>query len=100
MGKAMADETVKRRAHIELTAYWGNDDAESTIKVSRARWKKIQDGAVYVTSAWGWYEGSRFSVAWCFSNGEVTINGDVGMQCVVDLPVSELIVQVMPLTGN
>jgi hypothetical protein len=92
----MAQKTEKRRAHIEITAYWGNDDAESTIKVSRRRWKEIQEGAEYATTAWGWYEGSRFSVAWSFAGGEVSIDGDDGMQCVVDLPICELIAQTSP----
>jgi hypothetical protein len=29
-------------------------------------------------------------VAWVFENGKVTINGEDGMVCVKDLPVSEL----------
>jgi hypothetical protein len=81
----------KSRIQIELTAVWGNDDADSTIKVSRRRWKLIQDGAEYGTSAWSWYEGRRFSVAWHFSKGTVSVHGEDGMECVVMLPVDELI---------
>lgn len=93
----MIQRTAKRRPSVELTACWGNDDAESTIRVSRRRWKEIQEGAGYATSAWGWYEGRRFPVAWNFVGGEVSIDGDGGMQCVVDLPISELVVQISPL---
>lgn len=88
----MSRKSANRRVYVELTAYWGNDDAESTIKVSRRRWQSIQDGSSYETSAWGWYEGGRFSVAWRFSGALVTIDGEDGMQCAVDLPVSDLIV--------
>lgn len=86
----------KHRIHIQLTAVWGNDDAESTIKVSRRRWKLIQDGAEYETSAWSWYEGSRFSVGWHFSDGTVSVSGEDGMECVSMLPVEELIVHTSP----
>lgn len=88
----MIQKGAKRRAYVELTAYWGNDDAESTIKVSRRRWEAIQKGSEYKTSAWGWYEGRRFSVSWCFVRGEVSIDGDDGSQCVVKNSVSDLIV--------
>lgn len=87
----MTQKRAKRRAYVELTAYWGNDDAESTIKVSPRRWEAIQEGANYETSAWGWYEGRRFSVDWRFAGGNVSIDGEDGRQCVVEIPISELI---------
>ncbi len=90
----MKKRATRRRAYVELTAFWGNDDAESTTKVSRRRWKEIQDGAEYSTVAWSWYEGRRSSVLWRFAGGEVSIDGEDGMQCVVDLPVGELIVEI------
>lgn len=89
----MTPRATKRRPSVELTAYWGDDDAESTIRVSLRRWREIQEGAEYGTRAWGWYEGGRLSVAWYFDGGRVSIDGEGGMQCVVDLPVSELVVQ-------
>ncbi len=85
-------KSPKGQPQVELLAYWGNDDAESTIKLSRRRWRDIQDGARYVTNAWGWYEGKRFSVVWHFADAEFTIDGDDGMQCIVDCPISELVV--------
>ena len=42
---------------IELTACWGNDDAESTIKLSKSKWKSIQTGAQFQKNAWSYYEG-------------------------------------------
>ena len=89
----MKKKSAKPRVYVELTAVWGNDDADSIIKVSRRRWNEIQAGAEYEISAWSWYEGERSSVAWSFSGGAVSIDGDDGMQCVADLPVSELIAQ-------
>lgn len=89
----MAKQSTKRRVHVELTALWGNNDAESTIKVSRRKWDEIQKGAKYDTTAWGCYEDQRFPVAWTFNGGEVSIDGDDGMQCVAELPVTELIVK-------
>jgi hypothetical protein len=66
------------RVCIELTAVWGNDDAESTIKVSRRMWAKIQNGAEYATSAWSWYEGKRYRVAWRFNSGNVSVDNADG----------------------
>lgn len=43
---------MKPTSHVELTAVWGNDDADSTIKVSQRRWKQIQEGAEFEASAW------------------------------------------------
>ena len=86
-------KTTKPRIYVQLTAFWGNG-VDSTIKVSRRRWKEIQDGAEYETSAWSWYEGSRFSVYWHFTDGKVSVGGGDGMECVVGLPVTELLAHV------
>jgi len=83
--------TCNRRAYVELTVYWGNDDAESTIKISPRRWKQIQEGAQYETSAWGYYEGTRFSVYWHFSGGVFSIGGDDYAEWVRERPVSDLL---------
>ena len=93
LNSSMIERTTKSRINVELTAFWGNDDAGSTIKVSRRRWKQIQEGAEYSTSAWGWYEGKRFSVIWSFSDGKVTVFGDDGLDCVINLPVNQLMVE-------
>ena len=82
-----------RRIQVELTAVWGDDDAESTIKISCRRWKQIQEGVEYSASAWAWYEGRRFSVDWHFSGGNVSVHDKEGDEHVIDLPVGELIAQ-------
>lgn len=86
----MKKKARKPRVYVELTAVWGNDDAESTIKISRRRWAAICAGAEYETSAWSWYEGMRSAVVWIFANGRVTIEGEDGMQAVANLPVLSL----------
>ena len=83
------------RIYIELTALWGNDDVDSTIRISRRRWKNIQEGAEYATSATYYYEGGRGSVFWRFSGGLLSISGDEGRECLVDHPVEDLIVDVV-----
>jgi hypothetical protein len=90
----MEKKATTPRVYVQLTAVWGNDDADSTIKVSRRRWKDIQNGAEYDTFGWSWYEGERSLVSWHFADGKVSIDGDDGMECVVDDPVSELIVRI------
>jgi len=77
---------------VEVTAYWGNDDASSTIKISSRKWEKLKAGARLQKSAWSYYEGRRYSVLWSFVDGQVTIDGEDCSQHVVDLPVEELIV--------
>ena len=89
----MNSKKPKPKAHVKLTAYWGNDDAESTIKVSRSRWKAITEGGAYETTAWGGYEGGRFSVSWQFQNGSFSVLAADGNDCIIDAPIEELIVQ-------
>jgi hypothetical protein len=91
----MKRKAIKHRVYVALTAVWGNDDADSTIKVSRRRWQAIRAGAEYETSAWSWYEGKRYSVAWSFANGNVSVYGGYGLECVNDEPVAVLIAQIV-----
>lgn len=32
---------------VELTAYWGNEDVDSTIKVSAKKWEQIKAGVQF-----------------------------------------------------
>jgi hypothetical protein len=89
----LGNQTRKQRPQVKLTALWGNSDAESTIKVSRRRWKEIQEGSTFTKNAWGYYEGERFPVTWSFSHGEFSIDGPDAAQCVLDAPVAELHVE-------
>ncbi len=83
------------RVYIQVTAVWGNDDADSTIKVSRRCWKQIQEGAEYDTVAPFHYEGQSGSVAWHFSGGLLSILGDDDRECLIGHPVEDLIVDVV-----
>jgi hypothetical protein len=80
-----------------LTAFWGNDDAESTIKVSRRMWKKIQEGAEYKKSTWSWYEGHRYSVSWLFAQAEINIYGEHGAHYVVQEHVDSLLTEIVTI---
>ena len=82
---------VMTRTRIQLTAVWGNDDAQSSVLVSRRRWIAIQRGAEFTVDASSSYEGKRYKVVWRFANGQVSIDGVDGMECVVGLPLSELV---------
>lgn len=79
------------RTRIKLTAVWGNDDAESSVLVSHRQWTAIRTGADETVEALSFYEGRRYKVVWRFANCQVSIDGEDGMQCVVCLPVGELI---------
>ena len=76
---------------IELTAYWGGDCATSSIKISPKQWKQIKQGGEYYKRTWGYSDGQRFSVSWTFENGLYSIDGEDGMQCVVEEAIDELV---------
>ena len=80
------------RVFIELSAIWGNGDVGSSIRISRRRWKAIQEGAKHTAISTSYYEGTRFTNFWTFASAKVNIDGEDGMECVVDLPVDELYV--------
>lgn len=75
---------------ISLTAWWGNDDVCATIQISQSDWESIQNGEYYEEDCSYFYEGEEYAVTWVFSNAEVSIHGDNGMECVCDLPIDSL----------
>lgn len=85
----------KPRVYVSVTAVWGNGDAESEIKISRQRWRKIQQGEAYIRSGWGYYECSRSPVTWSFVNGLVSIEDNDGMECIVEESLDSLYVGVI-----
>ena len=78
---------------VVLKAYWGNDDAESSIKISAKKWEQIKAGAQFQKTAKSYYEGQKYNVTWSFANRVVSIDGEDGGQYIVELPVQEWIVQ-------
>lgn len=78
---------------IELTAYWGNDDADSTIVLENANWLKIQRGESLTIVSTSSYEGSEETVSWSFADGYFSIDGDDGRPCICDEPIDSLIVR-------
>lgn len=84
----------KNNSLIELTAFWGNDDASSKIKIKRNLWDQILSGAELSKSAVGYYEGLKFSVEWNFSKKKVTIIGEDGFEAVSEMSISELITNI------
>jgi hypothetical protein len=91
----MKNKSTKSKVYVMLTAIWGNDDADSTIKLSHTQWEAIRAGAEYETSTWSWYEGKRFPVNWSFVNGCVSIFGEDGMECLIDYPVDDLNIEMV-----
>ncbi len=85
---------ISPKTHVQVTATWGNDDVESSIKLSQKQWAAIEAGAEHEARAWAWYEGTRFSVRWSFRDGLVSIDGPDGMECMTELPVDELSVEI------
>jgi len=87
----VTDITAVPETGIELTACWGNGDAESTISVSDACWQSIRAGAEYEIPGVSVYEGSHYQVTWSFSSREVSIYGDDACELLLDYPIEELI---------
>jgi hypothetical protein len=83
---------VSAKKIVSITAYWGSDDAESTIELSAEQWQRIQRGASHVEHGVSWYEGESEGVCWSFQNCTISIDGADGRQCLVDAPISELFV--------
>lgn len=81
----------KPRVYVELTAFWGNDCVDSTIKVSRRRWAQIKLGAEYRHNTWSYYEGVRQHTRWHFKDSMVSIGyGNDLAEAIRDMPVEEL----------
>lgn len=92
---------TKSGPQIELTAWWGNDDVDASIQVTHSEWEAIQNGGQFEYGSSYFYEGKDYSAWWTFADGHVTIKGDDGMECVVELPVTELDARpVTPPDGN
>ena len=77
---------------VSVTAYWSEDDAESTLVLSDADWAALSVGATQVFQSKGFYEGEEFDVEWSFSNSYFCINGFDGRQCVVDETIQDLVI--------
>lgn len=60
---------------LEVTAYWGNDDAFSTIRMRRIIWCKIKEGASHKRGSYLWYKGLRYFCYWVFSGGLASVSG-------------------------
>lgn len=94
----MSNKT-KPRIYVQLRAVWGNDDAESTIKISRRRWEALRAGKEEEFDASSWYEGRRYDVTWRFKSGRVWIDGGGGRECAVDWSVDDLYVSIITSGG-
>lgn len=77
---------------ISVTAYWSEDDAESTLILSDADWASITTGATQAYQSKGFYEGEEFDVEWVFSNSSFSIDSLDGRQCVVGGAIQDLVI--------
>ena len=70
-------------AKIHLSVTWGNDDADATLVVSPARWRRICAGKPVSASTWSYYEGTRQRVGFTFNDpnpGDLCVGGDDGAE--------------------
>ena len=81
---------IKKRTHVQVTTFWGNEDAVACIKVSRRRWSTILKGESYETRSYSYYEGTRSIVLWCFEKSKLTIVGADNVEYVNGIDVTKL----------
>jgi hypothetical protein len=91
--RKMSMSKTQLSTKVRVTAYWGNDDAESSIELITDVWNEIQNGAEYSVTSESWYEGESESVTWLFNKGLVSIDGEDCRQCLVEETLSALIVE-------
>ena len=79
--------------HVTITAFWGNDDASSTIRISKSKWTKILAGEALHKPAWSWYEGKRYRVNWVIEDNKCSIIGAEHVLWVENITLDELIIE-------
>lgn len=90
----LESSTRKERIYVYLTAFWGNDDAESTIKMSRRQWQKIMNGDSYETTSKSYYEGEKFEIEWSFCNNKISIWDHEGANRIEGASLDELMISI------
>ena len=90
----LESSTRKKRIYVYLTAFWGNDDVESTIKMSRRQWRKIVNGDSYQTTSCSYYEGEKFYVEWSFCDNEISIWDHNGASRLEGASFDELMISI------
>ena len=78
---------------VTVTAFWGNDDASSTIRISKAKWTKILAGEGLHKPAWSWYEGKRSRVSWVIEDKKCSIIGSEYVIWVENISLDELTIE-------
>lgn len=58
------------RRPISVRRWWGNGDVEATVKLTRAKWRRICAGEQIDAPTWAWYEGKRERVGFRFNHPE------------------------------
>lgn len=77
---------------IELVCFWGNDDADSRVRISIKQWNVILQGGSFSRSTWGYYEGKRERVFWEIDNHSLNISGESGADYIIDGSIDDLFV--------
>jgi hypothetical protein len=69
------------RRPVSIRRWWGNDDAEATVKLTPHQWRRICAGDQVEASTWSWYEGKRERVTFRFNfpeRGNLYVSGNDG----------------------
>ena len=65
-----------KKVYVEISEFWADGCAISTLKISRRTWSKILAGERYEKSVSAYYDGARSTVDWIFENRKLSIIGD------------------------
>lgn len=88
----IAGERMHIQPPVSLRAFWADGSADSTIDVSASRWERIRAGEPYSKAGWSAYEGESQRVFWSFRDGRACISDSEGVEHVIDLPITALLV--------
>lgn len=85
-----------KNKRYSIRAVWGDGSSHSKINLNYTKWYQITKGAEFNISTWGYYEGKRFSVHWHFVSRQFSILGEDGFECLTDVCIDYLNIEVIP----
>jgi hypothetical protein len=83
-----------QKVYVEISEFWGDGCAISTIKISRRTWSKILAGERYEKSVSAYFDGALSTVEWIFENCKLSIIGDDLTYHIEDQKVEELTTEI------
>jgi hypothetical protein len=101
-GSSFKNDAVKEESEplIEITAWWGNDDVDASLQVTQTEWEDIKNGGEFEDVSSYFYEGQEYLANWRFTDGLVSITGEEGRECILEMPVDGLATCLVQADGS